>query len=90
MAITKENLLQHELIGLKIKILDSSDPTLIGKEGVIMDETRNTITLKEEEKLKRIPKKGSKMSVTTPKGEKVKVKGTELQARPEDRVKKLR
>ncbi len=90
MSITKENLLQHELIGLKMEILDSSDPTLIGKEGVIMDETRNTITLKENEKLKKIPKKENVLSITTPKGEKVKVQGTELIARPEDRVKKLR
>lgn len=90
MCITKENILQHELIGLKMKILDSPDPTLIDKEGIIMNETRNTITLKEEKELKKIPKRGCTMLITTPKGEEVKVKGTELEARPEDRVKKLR
>lgn len=90
MTITKENLIQHEFIGLEMKILDSSEPSLIGKNGVIMDETKNMITLKDEQGLKKVPKRGIKMSITTPKGEEVKVKGKELEARPEDRVKKLR
>ncbi len=90
MAITKGNLLQHELIGLRMKVLDASDPNLVGKEGVIVDETRNTIDLKENKEIKKVPKKESTIRITIPKGEKVKVKGTELVARPEDRVKKLR
>ena len=90
MPITKENVLQHELIGLKAEVVESSNPQLAGRKGKIVDETRNTLTLEEGEDLKVLPKKEVSLSVTLPKGEKVKVEGKKLVARPEDRVKKFR
>lgn len=89
MPIERENLLQHELIGLEAEIIESKNSNLKGKKGVIMDETRNTLTLEEGGELKVIPKKEVSLSVTLPQGEKVKVEGRKLVARPEDRVKKF-
>lgn len=88
MPITKENLLQHEFIGLRVKVVESSDPTLADKEGTIVDETRNTLTLEENEELKTLPKSEVKLSVTLSNRRKVKVNGVKLVARPADRVKK--
>ncbi len=90
MAITRRNLLQHELIGLEMKILESSESSLVGKKGIIVDETMNMIKLKQKKGFKKIPKRGIKMSIRIPNGDEVKVNGEELVARPEDRVKKMR
>lgn len=90
MPIKRENLLQHELIGLEAKVLGSDDPSLRKKEGVIVDETRNTLTLEEGGELKVLPKKEISLSITLPEGEDVKVEGRKLAVRPEDRVKKFR
>ncbi|KXA99641.1 hypothetical protein AKJ45_03740 [candidate division MSBL1 archaeon SCGC-AAA261F19] len=86
--MTKENLLQHEFIGLRAKVIESSDPTLKNKVGMIVDETHNTLILEENEELKTLPKSEVKLSVTLPDGEKVRVNGIRLVARPADRVKK--
>ncbi|KXB01057.1 hypothetical protein AKJ41_02930 [candidate division MSBL1 archaeon SCGC-AAA259O05] len=86
----KGNLLQHELIGLKAEVIGSNNPSLEGKEGVIMNETRNTLTLEEDGELKILPKKEVSLSITLPEGQKVKVEGKKLLARPEDRIKKFR
>ncbi len=90
MSVTEGNLLQHELIGLKAEVVECTDPTKKGKKGVIMNETKNTLTLKHGGELKTIPKKEITLSITLPEGEDVKVEGRKLVARPEDRVKKFR
>ena len=68
MPITKENVLQHELIGLKAEVVESSNPQLVGRKGKIVDETRNTLTLEEGEYLKVKQKKEVSLSETLPKG----------------------
>ncbi len=89
MSMNIRNVLQHELIGLEVEVTESTNLYLEGKKGIIMDETRNTLTIKEEGELKMLPKKEIVFSVKTPEGEKVKVKGRKIVARPEDRTKKL-
>ena len=39
--ITPQNLVRHELIGLKARVADSSDKKIIGLEGRVVDEIRN-------------------------------------------------
>lgn len=90
MSINRENLLQNEFIGLRAEIIESTDPSLKGKKGVIVNETRNTLTLEEDRELKVLPKREVTLSVSLPEGEKVKVEGRKLVARPEDRIKKFR
>ena len=46
--ITSKNLVNHELIGLKIKIKDSKNKSLIGKKGTIIDETKSTFLIEEK------------------------------------------
>ncbi len=44
------------LIGKKIKIAESSDRTLLGVSGQIVDETRNTLVVQTQTTRKKIPK----------------------------------
>jgi ribonuclease P protein subunit POP4 len=86
--ITPKNLVRHELIGLKAKIADSSNRAVIGMEGPVVDETRNTLTLEVGGKEKNFVKEQCVFSFTLPSGKRVRVDGKVLVARPEDRTKK--
>lgn len=86
MTVKKRSLLQHELIGLEARVMDSSDPTLPGTSGKIVDETRNMLVVEQEGKIKKISKSTSTFLMTLPNGEKVSVNGKQLVGRPEERV----
>ncbi len=88
MPITKRNVLQHELIGLDARVSNSSDPTLIGTHGKIIDETHNMLVIEQAGKPKLMPKITSALMLTLPSGEDVEVDGARLVGRPEERVKR--
>ncbi|MFN6992154.1 MAG: ribonuclease P protein component 1 [Fervidobacterium sp.] len=91
MPITPQNLVRHELIGLKVKIASSTNPSLIGLEGTVIDETYNTIKIEtngKDKKEKIVPKQGTIFIFHLPNGKKVEVDGKVLISRPEDRIKK--
>lgn len=89
MKVTPGNLLQHELIGLRITIVGSSNRNLHGLEGTVVDETRNMLVIEDERKnLKKIPKDGNRFIFGLDGGVRVSVKGTQIVSRPEDRIKK--
>ncbi|MCD6111441.1 MAG: ribonuclease P protein subunit [Thermoplasmata archaeon] len=53
-----------EVIGLKIKVTDSPDPTLIGREGWIVDESEKTLIMNVGERGEiTVPKKGLRFTV---------------------------
>ena len=86
--ITSKNLVHHEFIGLKVHATSLKNKSL-NLKGTIIDETKNTIKIEEEngaEKL--IPKRGSIFVFELPDGEKIEVNGNILSIRPEDRIKK--
>ena len=43
--LTAETLPRHELVGLHVRVADSSDPTLVGCEGEVVSETTNTLVV---------------------------------------------
>jgi len=45
--ITPETLVRHELAGLCVRVAASSDPTLADRAGRVVDETRNTLVVRE-------------------------------------------
>lgn len=87
MSISPQNLVRHELIGLKVRIAKSTDPTQ-KFSGTVVDETYNTFTIETKGMEKRIPKKNSIFIFVLPNGMKVEVEGKILISRPEDRIKK--
>lgn len=87
--INSQNIFYHELIGLKVEVFNSTNKSLIGINGKIIDETKKTLKLetdKDEEKL--IPKDVSIFHFTLPDGSRVEIDGKILVNRPEDRIKK--
>lgn len=88
MSITPNNIVRHELIGLEVKVIESTDPNKKGIRGKVVNETRDTLVIEEQEEEKIIPKKEAKFLFYLPNGEKVEVVGKLLKGRPEDRIKK--
>jgi len=85
--ITGRNLIRHELIGLSIEIVDSSNKFHVGIKGMVVNETKNLLIIETKKGLKRVQKKGTKFIFTIPDGSKFKVNGTRIIARPEERIK---
>ncbi|MCW4049262.1 MAG: ribonuclease P protein subunit [Candidatus Bathyarchaeota archaeon] len=80
------NILNHELIGLKVEVLHDSNPSNQKIKGVIIDETMKTLVIKQD-RAKRIAKRNAVFKLNLD-GAAVKVEGRALMGRPEDRVKK--
>lgn len=88
MPLMKQNILRHELIGLEARVMGSSDPTLLGTSGKIVNETCNMLVIEDGGKSRKISKSNSTFLITLPDGEKVTVEGKKLVGRPEERVKR--
>jgi ribonuclease P protein subunit POP4 len=88
MTITPENLVRHELIGLKVKIKNSPDKTQKGISGKVIDESYNTFRIETLKKEKTVTKGINVFIFTLPDRTKVQVDGKLLVSRPEDRIKK--
>ncbi len=93
MKLTPLNIIHHELIGLDTKVVDSTNCSLKGIEGRIVDETKNMLTVETDVQEKRIPKSCSFFIFTLPSfGDKrylplkIKVDGRLLLSRPENRI----
>jgi ribonuclease P protein subunit POP4 len=93
MPITAENIVRHELIGLRVRVADSKDPSHAKLSGRIIDESYSMLRIESKKrgdkpKEKSIPKRNSIFIFALPNGVKVKVDGRLLVGRPEDRIKK--
>lgn len=83
------NILRHELIGLEVSVINSSDPNLVGVSGRIIDETKGTLVIKgKNEKTYIIPKDTSIFKIISADGVEAEVDGIKLVARPEERIKR--
>ncbi|MDI6642526.1 MAG: ribonuclease P protein component 1 [Candidatus Hodarchaeaceae archaeon] len=90
MSVTKQNPMRHELIGLEARVVNSSDPTLVGIHGKIVDETRDMLVVEQAGKDKIIPKSSSTFLIAMSNGKGVTVEGKKLIGRPEERVRRKR
>ena len=94
MPIIEDNVVRHELIGLAVRVKESTDPTLKGMRGRVVDETYGMLTIEcrgtkaGKPKEKSIPKRNSIFIFDLPNRTKVQVDGALLVGRPEDRIKK--
>ncbi|HDH06878.1 MAG TPA: ribonuclease P protein component 1 [Thermoproteales archaeon] len=89
MKITPRNIVMHELIGLHVKVSNSTHPGYIGIEGKVVYETMKTLHILHKGKVKIVPKSCSTFQFTLPDGSIVEVDGKVILARPEDRVKRI-
>jgi len=78
------------IIGRLAKITESKDPSMLGRTGQIIDETKNMITLRENTgHTIRIPKSIIKISLASSKDSQqpISIIGLDLLATPEERIK---
>jgi ribonuclease P protein subunit POP4 len=86
--VTYKDLVMHELIGLEVKVVSSTNSQLAGLTGTVIDETRNMLKVETPKGEKSLAKQDCVFSFHLHSGEWVKVRGSLLVARPEDRIKK--
>jgi len=87
--ISASNLIFHELIGLWVTVVESSDPTLKGLEGEIVDETKNMFKLRTRSGYKALSKSAVTLRVKLPDSSTVVEEGRRLVGRPEDRLRRM-
>lgn len=80
--------IQHEFIGLETKVVKASNPDLVGIEGVVVDETRNTFTILHDGKRKVVVKETAVFEFVMSDGTVVEIDGKLMLARSEDRIRK--
>ncbi len=66
MKLTPHNIIHHELIGLDTKVVESTNSSLIGIEGRIIDETKNMLTIRTGVQAKKVSKSCSSFMFTIP------------------------
>jgi ribonuclease P protein subunit POP4 len=88
MNMTPENIVRHELTGLATHVVESSDPTLVCRSGIILGESKEMIRLDTAHGTVNVPKKVCVFDITLPNGTAVRVDGNMLRGRPEDRMKR--
>lgn len=88
MPIDEKNLVRHELIGLEVEVLDSTNKYQKGIKGKVIDETYNTLVIETEKGEKRVSKKDCVFAFKLPDGKKILVEGWVIVGKPEDRIKK--
>ena len=88
MRITPQNFVNHELIGLRVTLVKSTNKDAVGLSGRIIDESRNIFKLECCGQEKTAAKHRNTFEFTLPEGDKVRIAGDLVQGRPEDRVAK--
>lgn len=59
MALTPETLRRHELIGLPVRVVEASNPTLVGIEGRVVGESMQMLRVETASQVKQVPKQGT-------------------------------
>jgi ribonuclease P protein subunit POP4 len=85
---TATTFIQGELIGLNAKVVKSTNPSNVGIHGKVIDETRNTLVMRNDDNTHIIAKETSIFQFKLQNGTVVEVEGNAIIGRPEDRVKK--
>ena len=82
------SIVKHEFIGLETKVVRSSNPHVVGIAGRVVDETRNTFTILQNDDRKVVIKDTAVFEFVMPDGTVVEIDGKIIVGRPEDRIKK--
>lgn len=57
MALTPETLPRHELIGLKVEVVDATSPDYVGISGCVVDETADMLVIEGADRVRKVPKR---------------------------------
>jgi len=61
--LSPETLTRHELVGLHVAVVESTDPSRVGIEGRVVDETMQLLEIEGVSGTKRVPKVGTTFEV---------------------------
>ena len=86
MPLTPETLTRHELVGLDVEVVAASNPDAIGISGRVVMETTQLLTIERDARVWHVPKEGATFAFDLPSGDRVRVKGERLVARPARRT----
>ena len=82
---------RHELIGLHAKVVSSTHEGYVNIEGPIITESRNMIGITVgNSSLKRVPKKSVILELSIPDNGNIRIDGSDIVGRPENRIKMRR
>ena len=87
-TVDEDILSRHELIGLKIAVIHSSNPLHWGIKGVVVDETKNMLVIADNSKKMQIPKEEATLGFTLSDGKFIEISGRQLLGRPVDRMRR--
>ena len=79
------NIYNDNWIGRTLKVIASSDATLTSRNGLVVDETKNTITIDEGGRFVKLGKSSIKFTISD---SNVVIDGTKVGQRPENRTHK--
>lgn len=82
-----KSIVLQELIGLKVSVKNSRDPSRIGLKGTVIDETKATLKVKNDQKTVTVPKLGTVFSFRAGRKSFI-VDGKEINFRPHERISK--
>ncbi len=85
MQTGRASLIHHELIGLPTSVAYSTNQSQVGISGVMVDETRNTVTLETKVGTKTIEKRNALFTFQLD-GIPVSIEGVKILLRPHERV----
>ena len=83
--ITTENITSHEFIGMQTEIAKSSNPQIIGLNGMIVDETKSMFTINTKNGMKSIAKDTNDWKFSIENKEII-IEGSKIAKRPFDRI----
>jgi ribonuclease P protein subunit POP4 len=86
-AAVPENILRHELIGLNVRIVRSPNKSILGRSGLVVNESKNMLTLSKKGRKIIIPKSVATFRLKLADGRIIEVDGRRLVGRPENRLK---
>lgn len=87
LSYNNKNVVLHELIGLKVRVMHSSDKSQIGLYGTVIDDTKNTLLVSTRNGYRRVAKKISRFKFITAKNIFI-VDGKEIAFRTYERTQK--
>ena len=65
MALTPETLTRHELVGLHVRVVESTNPDAVGISGHVVGETMGTLSV-EGDRVWQLPKQGTTFEFALP------------------------
>jgi len=83
--ITEDNILRHELVGLRATVSGSANAQLVGTSGLVIDETKSTLVLETQSGTKTVPKRGNTWTFAVS-GRAMAVDGGRIARRPAERL----